>query len=171
MKLLIEGFKALDKKLKIVGIIFVAAVVFVLIPTPGAKKPQPGDNINAEVIKKETEKNLSGKLSKIVGVEKAEIVITYENDGVYEYQTDDKSSLKTENDNDKKTSHQTQTEKKTVFDGGKNTIIKSRKMPEIKGVCIFYSGENSDRIHKSLYNAAKGSLGVELHKIEVINIK
>jgi len=171
MKLLIEGFKALDKKLKIVGIIFVVAVVFVLIPTSGTKKSQIRDDINLEAIKRETEKNLSVKLSKIIGVEKAEIVITYENDGVYEYQTDDKSSLKTENEDGKKTSHQTQLEKKTVFDGGKNTIIKTRKMPEIKGVCIFYSGENSDLIHKSLYSATKGSLGVELHKIEVINIK
>ena len=171
MKLLIEKFKTLDKKLKIVGLIFVTAVVFVLIPTSEGKRSHLKNEVNIESMKKETEKSLSVKLSKIVGVNKAEIVITYENDGIYEYQTDDKANLKTDSEEGKKTSHQTQIEKKTVFDGGKNTIIKSRKMPGIKGVCIFYSGENNDQTRKNLYNAAKGSLGAELHKIEVIHIK
>ena len=170
MKLLIEKFKAVDNKIKAAGIIFLVAIIFILVPT-GKNTVSEKTNMNFEVIKKETEKELSIKLSKIVGVERAEIVITYLNDGILEYQTDDKIDMKNDKENEKKTSHQTQIEKKTVFDGGKNTIIKSRKMPEIKGVCIFYSGDENEKTIKNLYSAARGSLGLELHKIEVINIK
>ena len=171
MKLWIDKFKALDRKIKIAGIIFIAATIFVLMPSSSPKNERVKNNSDIEILKKETEKELNIKLSKITGVDKAEIVITYLNDGFYEYQTDDKSSIRNDDDDGKKTSLQTQIEKKTVFDGGKNTIVKSRRMPEIKGVCIFYSGNEDEKTKLNLYNAAKGSLGIELYKIEVIHVK
>jgi len=171
MKLWIKRLKKLDKKIKFVGIIFIAAIFFVLIPTSAPKKNTEKNEISIEDLKNKTEKELGIKLSKITGVDHAEILVTYLNDGVYEYQTDDKSSIKNDNDDEKKTSLQTQIEKKTVFDGGKNIIIKSRKMPEIKGVCVFYSGNQDEKTTERLYNATKSSLGIELYKIEVIHIK
>ena len=171
MKLLIDklmSLKKLDNKIKIVGFLFLVAIILVLMPSQVKKAPKK-NGTEVEALKTDTEKALSEKLSKISGIEKADVMITYENDGVFLYQTDDKINTKEDND-EKKSSSQAQTERKTVFDGGKNTIIKSRKMPEIKGVCIFYSGKKDILTEKSLYNAVKGSLGVELHKIEVIYI-
>jgi stage III sporulation protein AG len=49
--------------------------------------------------------------------------------------------------------------------------VKNRKTPEIKGVCVFYSGEDTPTARERLYSAVKGSLGVELHKIEVVLVK
>ena len=55
--------------------------------------------------------------------------------------------------------------------GNKNIVAKTQYMPEIKGVCIFYSGIYSKKTEDKLYRAVKGALGVELHKIEVIHTK
>ena len=68
------------------------------------------------------------------------------------------------------TSTETQTERKPVYDGEKNVIPKTQYMPEIKGVCVFYSGKDDSITEDKLYRAVKGSLGVGIHKAEVIHI-
>ena len=169
---IISKFTQLDMKIKIISIIFVVAILFFTLPEYN-KPNTKSDNLSNDIqtLKNTTEKNLSEKLSKIVGVTKAEVIITYEDDGVIEYVTEDKKTEKADSEEGKKTSVQTQVEKKPVISGDKNIIIKSRKAPAIKGVCVFYSGGSDGLTVERLYSAVKGSLGVELHKIEVVLVK
>ena len=85
--------------------------------------------------------------------------------------TEEKTMLKKSKNSNETNNTETQIDKKPVFDGNKNIVAKTQYMPEIKGVCIFYSGNYSKKTEDKLYRAVKGALGVELHKVEVIHTK
>lgn len=170
MKLdIISKFSKLDIKIKIVIIIFIVGIIFILIPQngKGAKNNQSETRINVEQV----EKKLGENLSKLVGVKKAIVQITYENDGEIEVVTEDKLNSKTDIENGKKSSASTQIDKKPVYNSEKNIIIKERKLPTIKGVCVYFVGDNTEEVQKKLYDATKNSLGVELHKITIVEMK
>lgn len=170
MKLdIISKFNKLDNKIKIVIIIFIVGIILMLIPQNG--KIQKNSQTNAQINVEKVEKKLAENLSKLVGVKKAVVQITYENDGEIEVVTEDKLNSKTDTEAGKKASSSTQIDKKPVFNSEKNIIIKERKLPTIKGVCVYFVGENTEEVQKKLYEATKNSLGVELHKITIVEMK
>lgn len=115
------------------------------------------------------EKRLEKILAKVSGVKSVTVLISYNNNGTTEALTEEKTVLKNSKSLNEINNVETQTEKKPVFDGNKNIVAKTQYMPEVKGVCIFYSGSKDEETENKLYRAVKGALGVELHKVEVIH--
>jgi stage III sporulation protein AG len=169
IKPLTDLFFKLDKKIRYVVVIIAAALIFFMLPD--FSKPSSASKTTLTAVKSDSEKRLGERLSTIVGVTRAQVFITYADDGEIEYVTEDKANTKTDSEDNGKTSSQAQNEKKPVLGGDKNIIVKNRKTPDIKGVCVFYSGEDTGIVRERLYSAVKGSLGVEPHKIEVVLVK
>jgi stage III sporulation protein AG len=169
IKPLADLFFKSDKKIRYAAVIIAAALIFFMLPDFG--KPARQQKTAAPAVRADYEKKLGERLSAIVGVNRAQVFITYADDGEIEYVTEDKANTKTDGGDGGKTSSQEQNEKKPVLGGDKNIIVKNRKTPEIKGVCVFYSGEDTAAARARLYSAVKGSLGVEPHKIEVVLVK
>lgn len=122
-------------------------------------------------VREKEEKRLEKILCKVGGVKTASVLISYSNNGITEALTEEKSVLRNSKSLSEINNTETQTEKKPVFDGDKNIVSKTQYMPEIKGVCVFYSGTEDKETEDKLYRAVKGALGVELHKVEVIHTK
>lgn len=170
MKLdILNKFNKIDNKIKIIIVVFIVGILFVLIPTNS--KMKKSDMIDVKMDTAKIEKKLSDNLSKLVGVKKAVVQITYENDGEIEVVTEERINNKTDADGNTKTSSSTQIDKKPVFNAEKNIIIKERKLPTIKGVCVYFVGENSEEVKQKLYDATKNSLGVELYKITIVEMR
>ena len=163
-----------DKKIKPAVFLLVCGVVVILFSgffSPSPSKKEEKNEPKIENIREKEEKRLERMLSQIDGVKDATVLISYKNSGVTEAMTEERTVLK-KSQNQKETSNtETQLDKKPVFDGDKNIVAKTQYMPEIKGVCIFYSGISSKKTEDKLYRAIKGALGVELHKVEVIHTK
>ena len=163
-----------DKKIKPAVFLLICGLVAILFSgffTSSPSKKEEKNEPQIKDIRSVEEKRLGKMLCRIDGVKDAVVLISYKNSGVTEAMTEEKNVLK-KSQNSKETSNtETQLDKKPVFDGNKNIIVKTQYMPEIKGVCIFYSGINSKKTEDKLYRAVKGALGVELHKIEVIHTK
>lgn len=139
--------------------------------------PQGGKSENSEKtayeitdLRDSEEKRLEKILCKIEGVNSVRVLISFSDSGRLEALTEEKTVLKNSKSMSDTASTETQTERKPVYDGDKNVIPKTQYMPEIKGVCVFYSGKNDSITQDKLYRAVKGSLGVGIHKAEVIHI-
>jgi stage III sporulation protein AG len=170
MKLdILSKFNKIDNKIKIVIVVFIVGIIFILIPTNG--KTPKASKLDPQMDPAKIEKKLGDNLSRLVGVKKAIVQITYENDGEIDVITEDRVNNKIDTEEGKKTSQSTQIDKKPVFNSEKNIIIKERKLPTIKGVCVYFVGENSIEVQNKLYEATKNSLGVELYKITIVEMR
>lgn len=147
------------------GVFLVAASL--LFSSPNESQTEEKSR-KIEDFREQEEKRLKKIICEIDGVKNAEVLISYNNNGVAEAMTEEKTVTRTSDSFDKANNKETQTEKKPVFNGEKNIIEKTQYMPEIKGVCIFYSGISDKKTEDKLYRAAKSALGAELYKIEVI---
>ena len=148
------------------GIILIA---FSSFSAPSLPKNEKTDSISISDIRENEEKRLEKVLGRISGVKNVTVMISYKNNGITEALTEEKTVLKNSKGLNEIKNTETQTERKPIYDGNKNVITKTQFMPEIKGVCIFYSGEKSEETENKLYRAVKGSLGIELCKAEVIH--
>lgn len=148
------------------GIILIALSSF---SVPAIPKKEKSEEISISDIRSLEEKRLEKVLEKVSGVKNVTVMISYKNSGILEALTEEKTILKNSKSINEINNAETQTERKPVYDGNKNIITKTQFMPEIKGVCIFYSGEKSEETENKLYRAVKGALGIELYKAEVIH--
>lgn len=166
--------KTEDKKIKPAVILLMCGVVIILFSglfTSSGSKKEVKNKPDINEIRTSEEKRLGKMLCKVDGVKDAVVLISYKNSGITEAMTEERSVLKKSQNLKETNNSETQLEKKPVFDGDKNIVSKTEYMPEIKGVCVFYSGTYDKKTEDKLYRAVKGALGVELHKVEVIHTK
>ncbi len=167
-----SGVKGLfNKKFPIVFLLLFLGVIFLLFPSGNSGKSQKNENMNYELdiisYREKEEKRLSAAFSDIAGVEEAKVFITYSDNGYIEVLNDEKTVMK-KNTN---SVSEMQTEKNPVYNNDKNTVVKKRHAPTISGVCIFYKGDDNTKTRDRLFRAAKGALGTESHKIEIVLTK
>ncbi len=162
-----------NKKIPAVFLLLFLGVIFLVFPSGNSKKSQKNGNINYEIdiisYRENEEKRLSAVFSDIVGVEEARVCITYSDNGYIEVLNEEKTVMKKNGDADSVS--EMQTEKNPVYNNDKNTVVKKRHAPTISGVCIFYKGDDNKTTRDRLFRAAKGALGTESHKIEIVLTK
>lgn len=173
MSLMNKAFKQKeDGKKNYAFMLLVAGALAILISTLFSSGDKPKtDEKKAQIgeIREAEEKRLEKILCNLDGIKSVKVLISYENSGTLEALTEERVVEKRSMGTDKTGGNEMQTEKKPVFDGSKSIVAKTENMPEIKGVCIFYTGAYDEKTEDKLYRAAKSSLGAELHKIEVVH--
>lgn len=123
-------------------------------------------------------KQLEEILSKLDGVEKVSVLITYveSNKIVPIYNIDNQESTTKEEDNagGLRTINETTTKKEIVYEeaNGDKTIVKqSIVTPEIKGAVIMAKGANSSVVKANIIQAVEAATGLPTHKIQVFEMK
>ena len=161
------------KKFLPVFFLLIVGLIILVFPTQNSKKGLGKENTAYELdiisYRENEERRLSDIFSDIVGVEKAQVIITYSDNGYIEVLNEEKTVMK-KNENISSVS-EFETEKNPVYNNDKNTVVKKRHSPTISGVCIFYKGDDNKTTRDRLFRAAKGALGTESHKIEIVLTK
>ncbi len=158
------------KRLIVVSVLFLIGTVFLLFPSGDEKKKsQSSYELDISEYRDVEEKRLNTMLSSVKGVEKAYVYITYSDNGYIEVLNEEKVVIKKEGNSDRL--NETQTEKNPVYNNDNNTVVKKRHTPTVSGVCIFYKGDDNEKTRDRLFRAAKGALGTESHKIEIVLLK
>ena len=101
------------------------------------------------------EAKLEKILSNIEGAGKVRVFISYENNGVYEYAVDSKTTKDNSID-----------EKKHVF-SNKEPVIKSFINAQIRGIIVTATGAYDNNVKNRLFKSIKAATGVGLDKINI----
>ena len=167
-----ENGNANKKTVNIITVLLLSGIFLIAFFPSGTKKKNDNKQPSFEItdIREMEEKRLEKVLCRVEGVKSVRVLISFNNNGRLEALTEEKTITKNSQNQYLSAVTETQTEKKPVYDGDKNIIPKTQYMPEIKGVCVFYSGTDDSITKDKLYRAVKGSLGVGIHKAEVIHI-
>ena len=130
-------------------------------------------------IKDKTEEKLENILSKISGVGKVRVMITYSVSSSVTpvYDETSKISNTTENDDSGGTRTITQTEngKQIVYkensDGSKEPITKNTESPKMEGAIIVAEGAENIEVKTNIIEAVEAATGLATHKIQVFKME
>lgn len=149
------------KSSKGAAIIVIMFFIIVIIMAAGLK-----DRTAGTFTKDEAEKKLASIITQIQGVEKAEVMITYESTSKKVPATTEginTSSLIGE-DEDKSTSK--------LFQGSTGqALIITELQPEIRGVVVVAKGADDYMVKLNIINGVRTVLNVSADKVEVLNMK
>ncbi|MBR6641929.1 MAG: hypothetical protein IKL08_07040 [Clostridia bacterium] len=115
------------------------------------------------------EKKLSNIISKIEGVESAEVMISYSTTERIIPVYDVKEDINTVKENVKE-STKTTTEKTVAYeskDGSKIAIVQSKETAAAVGAIVVVSGEVSDDVSEDIKEAISFATSVPIHKIQI----
>ena len=125
------------------------------------------------------ENKLENILSKIAGVGKVRVMLTYSESStlVPVYDENTKSSNTIENDDmgGTRTTTQTDNQKQVIYkeniDGSKEPVTQSVLKPKIEGAIIAAEGANNSTIKSDIVQAVEAATGLGTHKIQVFEMK
>lgn len=134
--------------------------------------------VSNEISEDELELKLEKILSKIAGVGKVKVMITYSesNTLIPVYDENTKVSNTTENDNSggTRTIEETDNQKQVIYrentDGSKEPVTKSILNPKIEGAIITAVGANDINIKTKIIQAIEAATGLATHKIQVFEM-
>lgn len=127
------------------------------------------DSTNSDALEIKIEK----VLSKIRGVGKVEVLISYENSGevIYAYDIRENESVETAGVvGDDELNKSANNEREMVFedyDNNRKPVIIKEISPKIKGAIIVAEGVNDFNLREDILRATSIILGISVHKIEV----
>jgi len=152
-----------SQRTKLIVMLFIISLIFLLLPSSSKKElnVKETNTINQPVF---PVSELESLLTEITGTQ-VRVLVAYADSGSVEVISEESVVAETEPATG---NVQHKTDQKPVLDANKNVQIKNKLQPRIKGVCIFCFGEYRRETEELLYRAAKGSLGAELHTVEVI---
>ena len=132
------------------------------------------DNSNNNLGEDALEKKLENILSKIEGVGKVNVMLTYSQSSeivaMYNETSKDSSTEETDSNGGTRTIKQVDSNKEVVFqnDNGQNVpITKTVVNPKIEGVIITAQGANNANIRTNIIQAVGAVTGVSTYKIQV----
>lgn len=135
--------------------------------------------VSTENIKDKTEEKLENILSKISGVGKVRVMITYSVSSSITpvYDETSKVSNTTENDDSggTRTITQTENDKQIVYkensDGSKEPITKNTESPKMEGAIIVAEGAENIEVKTNIIEAVEAATGLATHKIQVFKME
>ena len=150
------------QKIKLIVMLLILGFVLIIFPTSEKKASNPP---NTNMINQPTlpQKELETLLTELTG-NKVKVLIAYADSGKVDVAREESIT----SDTAAAGNTQQKKDEKPVLDANKNIQILNQFKPRIKGVCIFYFGPYQKETEQMLYRAAKGSLGADLHTVEVI---
>lgn len=115
------------------------------------------------------ESQLSSIISSISGVGEARVMVTLSGSGEYVYVNQEKKSVDTSNDLDsKRSSESVETSASPVIisaGGGEQALIRSEKMPSVKGVVVVCEGGGDPVVRQRVISAVTTALDISSQKV------
>ncbi len=157
------------KNTKVLCIIFIVGIVMLLLPTGNTKKPQnePVVDTSFSEYRQEMEKNLTSIISKIKGVGRVSVMITFTDEGsTYFAKNENTSYMQGENETTR--TNDSSYVLKSESQSKESPLITKKTSPEISGVLICAKGAENPQIKNNIKMAVEALLGVKSHRIEVL---
>lgn len=165
-------FNKLSEKLgqnrhtKMLALIFIVGIVLLLLPTEPKEKKPVVETDTLLTYREETETRLSQMLSRVKGVGKAEVMITFADSG---------QTFFAEDTEEQKSGEQTDFSAFPVLkndgSGTESPLITKKITPEISGVLVVAQGAGQPEVKTEIISAVRALLGVKAHRIEVLEKK
>ena len=147
----------------VVGMIIILVSDFMPIDKTENKK---SEYVNISSYKEETEKEIEDILTKIQGVGRVKVMITFSGTEEYIFAEEIKASKSD------KFSSQMQNEFVLIEKNGeKEALVSKVNNPEISGVVIVCDGGDSDKVCESVYRTVSTVLGIPTKNIYVTKLK
>ena len=165
-------FNKLSEKLgqnrhtKMLALIFIVGIVLLLLPTEQKDKKIVVEEDSLVVYRTETEARLSEMLSRVKGVGKAEVMITFADGGQTFFAEDTEEQRKGE-----QTDFSAFPVLKNDGSGTESPLITQKVTPEISGVLVVAQGAGQPQVKTEIIHAVRALLGVKAHRIEVLEKK
>ncbi len=169
---IIKKFFGQMKNTKALVVILIVGIGLLAMPVKKETKSQeetPSDALLAEYCA-ETEEKLARLLSSVKGVGKAEVMITFSDEGQTFFAQDEQSD-KDSKEETSKTSMQTSHVLKNDDGGGESPLITRKNTPNVSGVLVICSGAKDPAVKSQIVSAVQALLGVRAHRVEVLEKK
>lgn len=121
--------------------------------------------------------NLEGILTKIDGVGKVQVMITYSETSkivpIYNEESTEENTEETDSEGGTRKVTQTDTKKEVIYeekDGAKELITQSTTSPKIEGAIITAEGAGSAEVKTNIIQAVEAVTGLATHKIQVFQM-
>lgn len=121
--------------------------------------------------------NLENILTKISGVGKVQVMITYSETSkiipVYNEESTEENTEETDSEGGTRKMSQTDTKKEVIYeekDGTKELITQSTTSPKIEGAIITAEGAGSAEVKTNIIQAVEAVTGLATHKIQVFQM-
>ena len=121
--------------------------------------------------------NLEGILTKIDGVGKVQVMITYSETSkiipIYNEESTEENTEETDSEGGTRKVTQTDTKKEVIYeekDGEKELITQSTTSPKIEGAIITAEGAGSAEVKTNIIQAQEAVTGLATHKIQVFQM-
>jgi len=157
-------------------ILIVALLVIVLIFANYTFNSEDKKNKTTSVMSKQVseestnmETRLANIISKIAGVEKANVMISYSSTEKIIPVYDTKENIDTTTD-DEKTSSKRTVEKTVAYEGegnNKNALLESKETAEATGAIVVVLGSITEQVKLEIKNAVSMVTSVPLHKVQI----
>ena len=134
-------------------------------------------NGNSDYEKDSLSINLENILTKINGVGKVQVMITYSETSkiipVYNEESTEENTEETDSEGGTRKVSQTDTKKEVIYeekDGTKELITQSTTCPKIEGAIITAEGANNAEVKTNIIQAVEAVTGLATHKIQVFQM-
>lgn len=135
--------------------------------------------IAASVEQDPTEEKLKAILSKMQGVGKVEVMITYavgkENIPAYDIKKSDNSTNEKDSGGGTRNINQSEYNSSVVYEdsqnGGKRPVITKEVQPVVKGVLVVAEGASSPEVRERISESVKVVMDIPIHKVQVVEMK
>jgi len=142
-----------------------------------SKQLAQNESLNENLEEDELEKKLENILSKIDGVGKVSVMLTYSHSSeviaMYNETSKDSSIEETDSNGGVRTTKQVDSNKEVVFQNKNGQNVPITRMivtPKIEGVIVTAQGANNANIRTNIIQAVGAVTGVATHKIQVFEI-
>ena len=167
----ISDFFNKNKNIQTLYIILIIGIVIILFANSCSGFTNKSQSLNKNNVinnsTKEVEKEIENILSKISGVGRVNVMITYEDMGQKHYVSDTTSENSNSTDKNLRTQTQTKQTRKLVTSSDE-PIITRESYPKVMGVIVVCDGGVNLDVKENITNALKAVLDVADHKISVL---
>lgn len=127
-----------------------------------------------EVETNDLEKRLESILSKIDGVGKVSVLITYSESNkivpIYNLSTNKSATEETDTNGGKRVTQTEDSQKEVIKDNNSDIVTEKVVMPQIEGAIITAKGANNSNIKSNIISAVEAVTGLAVHKIQVFEM-
>lgn len=169
--------KKIKKEQLLIGALIGILLLVIAIPVPDAEKNEQTEAVKEEVSEREysLEVELKEILQRISGVGRAEVFITYEDDGKIIVEKDESVSEELIKEADSsggtRTTTSTRNEKATVYGNSDAPYVIQELSPTIKGILVVAEGGGNIAVKKQIQETIEALFGLDSHKISIMKME
>lgn len=170
--------KKIKKEQLLIGALIGILLLVIAIPVPDAEKNESKEELSPEEVSEREyslEVELKEILQRISGVGRAEVFITYEDDGKIIVEKDESVSeeLIKEADSSGGTRITTsaRNEKATVYGNADAPYVIQELTPTIKGILVVAEGGGNMAVKKQIQETIEALFGLDSHKISIMKME